>query len=260
MLYEVRKDAMEKARGVQLGERCFSLMYWLENLAEQVRRHGLLTLDCTTRASEVPPEIGFFQEIQLAGSLLVDGTDPDLVIEILTARYWAENYQGEDAFLSFMIISGFLKIQAGYNPRVLEDSLKACLPGEAAERYEAFKERLQRESSLTHQLLNSEPISQYLRYGRFRIVKELLEEKIDQADTAVLKKIYDTAKEYTLIRSFGGLSSTSRKKLLSVLSVEKVSDYEALWEKEYIVMDDIIEAMAEMVAILQELLEGEAPY
>lgn len=268
VFYEMRKDALIKARGLRPGERCFSLMYWLEGLARNVSENGLYVLE--EAASEVPPEIGFSQEIQLAAWLV--GCWPDDAIEILTARYWAEQYQGEDAVLYFMISALFLRFQEDMPERLAEYLLVACLPGEAAGQYADWKKQRQfpeQEPTLAWHMLNSEPGSLF-NEGGLRVVKKLLEEKIAQADEAMLEKIHDFYDRSYYDQSLYGfcgcledsiraLSCSARKKLFSVLPDKEVAYYAKNWEHGSVVsQNNIIAAMAKMIAVFEELQEAGA--
>lgn len=124
LLYEVRKDAFAKSRDAEQGERLFCVMHYVDILVWTVRKEGLLALE--EAAKEIPLETGFYQDIQYAVSLCVDGLDSEDLMEILTARYWRKNLQGEDALLYYMIILSMVRLQAGISPSRMESLLMAC--------------------------------------------------------------------------------------------------------------------------------------
>ncbi|MDE7476511.1 MAG: hypothetical protein K2M91_00935 [Lachnospiraceae bacterium] len=125
LLYEVRKDAIAKSKNVEHEERLFSMIYSMDLLTRIAGKEGLLALE--EAAKEIPSEIGFYQDMQFAVSYVCDGLDAEDIIEILTARYWIKNLQGEDALLYFMMILSILRIQDNTTPYLLECLLKACL-------------------------------------------------------------------------------------------------------------------------------------
>lgn len=60
--------------------------------------------------------------------LMVDGTDPVLIEEICLMRYMASGFKGYDALVYLLQMRGILAIQAGENPRVIEEKLLAMVP------------------------------------------------------------------------------------------------------------------------------------
>lgn len=119
----------------------FSMIHHMDLLARTAGREGLLALE--EAAKEIPTEIGFFHDMQSAVFYVCDSLDYEDIIEILTARYWIKNLQGEDALLYFMMILSILRIQDGATPSLLECLLMACLSDDAAEQYIKYKRQRQ---------------------------------------------------------------------------------------------------------------------
>ena len=137
LLYEVRKDALAKAKGMEVDERFWSMIYHMGRMIQETQKEGLLALD--ERIKTVPAQIGFGQDMQLAALYVCDALDAEVITEMLTARYWVKDLQGKDALLYFMMILSFLKIQDGSSRYVLENLLLAYLPDDAWEQFAAFK-------------------------------------------------------------------------------------------------------------------------
>lgn len=139
LLYEIRKDVFAKSRNVEYGERLFSMMHHMVLLAWIARKEGFLAL--IDAAKEIPPEAGFYQDIQSAVSYVCDGLDGEDIIEILTARYYIKDLKEEDALLYFMMILSIIRIQDGTPHYLLECLLMAYLPDSVAEKYTECKKQ-----------------------------------------------------------------------------------------------------------------------
>ena len=191
-LHEMRKDVFIQARGVEFGERLLALIYWLLEMSQTARREGLLALEEAVK--DVPPEIGLYEEIQWINSLIVDGTDPERVLEMATAPYWVGNFQGEDAMMYYMVVLGFRDIQAGENPRVSKDLLLWHLPPEARERYDDYEQRMDAQKQAANAQKLAAKRESLFRYDpvfedqELLSVKKQLEEKIRQADDKMIQR------------------------------------------------------------------------
>ena len=139
LLYKMRKDVFAKSRDAEYGERLFSMMHYMDLLARTARKEGLLAL--ADAAREIPPEVEFYQDIQFAVSYVCDGLEGEDIIEILTARYYVKDLQGEDALLYFMMILSIIRIQDGVPHELLECLLMAYLPDGTAEKYTEYKKQ-----------------------------------------------------------------------------------------------------------------------
>ena len=110
-------------------------MISLSNLA---RLEGLLALEEAVEAITLEtPEEALKQLI----ILLVDGTDPEIMQGIGLSRYYAHLYTDYEALRYFIYLEGALSIQAGENPRVLEEKLKVMLPKDMYVRYSLEQEQ-----------------------------------------------------------------------------------------------------------------------
>ncbi len=251
LLYEVRKDAFAKSKQIEPDERFFSMVYHMAMLARAVRKEGVLILE--EAAKEVPTEIGLYQDIQAAALYVCDGNDLEDLTELLTSRYWRKDLQGGEALLFYMLILSFIRMGHGTPQYLLECLLVECLPGEAAEKYAAYKTRLQSkkpEPTQTQRLLNSRP---NIGEGGILAVKGLLEEKIGQADEALLKKVLQEMKETDFTISLKGLSTSAKKKLFALIPDHKAEEYAQEWELMGPVRQiDIMAAMAELIAVFEK--------
>lgn len=230
LLYDVMLDALEKARGVCVGERFFALVYWIREMAVTARNQGLFALEAATM--DAPQEIGLYRESQWVAGLVMDGTDPETVRELSANRYWASNFQGEDALLYYTLIFGFLNIQSGVNPYRLDFILigwLSSLPGETFYQYERYSLRMDAPKVAAQEkiLLNHNPV---FENQEMMAAQKLLEEKILQMDREMLiHMLCQEIDHIDLVIALYGLSLAAKQKLFSVMSEEKVYAFAAIW-------------------------------
>lgn len=89
------------------------------------RTDGILMME--ELAAALPEEgcDGYFKYLI---TLIIDGTEPELVEEMGFMRYLTDTYQSEDSFICLMYLKGALLIQEGELPRRVSEYLKSFLP------------------------------------------------------------------------------------------------------------------------------------
>jgi flagellar motor component MotA len=104
-------------------KKCLDIITTAISFSEKARREGLLALDDDVY------DLGneFFK---LGIQLVVDGTDPELVRNILELKILANNCKGYDLLSRAIILEGVLSIQSGDNPRIVREKLMSFLPDE----------------------------------------------------------------------------------------------------------------------------------
>ena len=136
LMFEVRRDAIEKSRNTDIGERTFWLIKEMCEVLYTARKIGILAIDPDVGNVYIPPEAPFSNDIKLALDYVVNSDE--YLTELLTGRYWVKNLQGEDALIYYLLISAANKIPY-LTPEELETLLLSCLPDEAAARYKEYK-------------------------------------------------------------------------------------------------------------------------
>jgi len=101
-------------------KRCIPTITKLVRIANIARINGVRVLE-----SEAKEEDSFF--MQTALGLIVDGRDPEIVIDILQHLILADKRDGFDLLERLLIIEGVHGIQMGENPRLLALCLGAML-------------------------------------------------------------------------------------------------------------------------------------
>ena len=253
LLYEARKDAFSKVKWEDPYERFFDMIHLMLELNNTGRKEGLLALE--EAAGKLPLKTIFYQDVQSSLTFVIDGIDSEDVTELLTSHYFAKNLQGDNAMLYFLMIYAVIRIQSGTPQHLLECLLVACLPDGAAEQYETYKKQFPQESKPAprEHLLASSP---NFEDGGILVVKELLEEKIEQADAKVLKKVIKERGENDIPIALKGLSSPAKKKLFSVLPEHKADELaEECASMGPVRAIDVMAALAELAAVLKKYQE-----
>ncbi len=101
-------------------EECKPIIYKIINLVNIARQKGVLVLEM-----EMEQEQSLF--LKTAIGLVVDGTDPALVKQILQNIILADKYVGSDLLSRLLIAEGILSVQQGENPRIIALKLSAML-------------------------------------------------------------------------------------------------------------------------------------
>lgn len=106
----------------------------LMDLANMTRTQGLLELE--SRGEELSEDMGIFgvKYLKQLILLVVDGTDPQEVSDIAYLIYSANKFPGKNGLIYLLFMKAMLAIQAGVNPRLLEQTLMAMLPEEIKNR------------------------------------------------------------------------------------------------------------------------------
>ena len=92
----------------------------LINLANIARKEGVLALE--QRIEKTDDSL-----IKIGLGLIVDGTDPELVGDILRTTVVTSNKTGAELLSQLVVMDGLLLLQAGNNPRIIEAKLMAYM-------------------------------------------------------------------------------------------------------------------------------------
>ena len=114
--YTAMKRSLRSAVARRLDEMsCDEINTVFRNLAEVARREGILTLQ---PLAEKMGDAYMKDAFQLA----IDGTEPDLIMDILET--WLESLEHEYGRKHQKVIEGIMSIQSGDNPRIVEHKLQ----------------------------------------------------------------------------------------------------------------------------------------
>ena len=123
-------------------------------LGNITRTSGLLWLE--EACNELSKEKQF---MKMTGLDVVDGMDPELVLQIATFRYISSEKDPYSAIEKLMIIVGMLGIQQGYNPRTLKNLIVNMAPEDVIDEIEGKgnikkqpKEQQEEESKIDYEI------------------------------------------------------------------------------------------------------------
>lgn len=125
-LDEVRRDAIEKFDSDFGYDGIVNAISLILEAATLGKKEGLLALE--ERFYYESCRVGLERSVSDGVCLICDAYDPELVTEMLTNSYWANNYTGNEALAQYCIIRGILLVQQGENPYSIERILSSTVP------------------------------------------------------------------------------------------------------------------------------------
>lgn len=208
-------DVNEKENGNQ------KLVAIVEKMCELVdigRKEGLLALEDAANDTEDVFNGKYLKSMLL---LIVDGTAPEVLEEICTAKYFSANLTGYEALHYLIMMFGSLALQQGEQPRIIEEKLLSLIPDEAVEIY--CKEKAEQEENntesgvhLLEQYYNGEiaakPGDEY--YFQLKATDYAIRSLDDRAIQRVLREVENSDLELAM----KGLSGEVRHRLFDNLS------------------------------------------
>ena len=116
------------------------LMKELCYLSDTARKEGLLDLEAAAKKDSVRGML-LGSELEKMIYMVCDGTDPELLENILMKKYYAADYSGLEGFIYLVCMDAMLDIQCGVHPWCFEWSLTACMPDEVIQKWEEEKRK-----------------------------------------------------------------------------------------------------------------------
>lgn len=213
------KDTKRREAGSNLLLETFEKMMELTNIS---RKEGLLSLEETCNKLE---DIGSNIYLKTMIMLVVDGTDPELVEQLCLSRYFSLNLDGYEGVQYLAMMVGSLAIQAGENPRIIEERLKALIPEEVVGAFEkkhsqrkkakfdfAIEDSLSSIEDLYIGDISAKPSDAY--YYQIKIADYAIKSMDDRSIQRVLRDVDN----YYLTLAMKGLSGEARRRLFINLS------------------------------------------
>ena len=130
-LKEIREKILVNIKEVagQNKENIIDAYYRVMKLEHIARREGLLALEY--EAEFLPKEILMCNELTEMIEMVVDGTEPVIIEELMTIKFFTvHDYTEIEALLYFLYARSMLMIQAGMSPKLIEDLFNAIIPKE----------------------------------------------------------------------------------------------------------------------------------
>ena len=149
-LNEMRHDAIARQKQVTPTDADIELLgrviYYVTSFAKAARTYGLLAVE----EEALHLDLGNETEALLyeAAELIVDGSSPDCVAEVLSNYYWISQPEGYEATAAYIGIRGVLLVQEDMHPYSIMRIAGSMLPVEIREKclevchnYEAQKQQ-----------------------------------------------------------------------------------------------------------------------
>jgi len=226
-------------------DACLQIVDLLLDAANTARKNGVLALEEFVKNKNND----FFT---FATMLVVDGTDPVLVKNIIEKLIYADDHKGSALLERILLMEGVLSIQAGENPRLIEAKLLSML-GEAY-----LKKRghinfgspgegiIYEDNPMSHikELLNKEILPEWADFNKTLLVfsnrdLQCILREIDQNDLAIALR---------------GASEEAAKKLLDNLSARlALTILEKMAWMGPLKTNDITEAQGKITKVIERL-------
>ncbi len=133
----VREEIAQKTdNGLESLTKACRAVIQLSNIA---RKEGLLSLEEAACEGKMD-DLFMVEDLKKIVLLVVDGTDPDAINDICMKTYFSKDYSGVNALVFLLYMDGMIQIQAGENPRVLEESIRCYMPDEVNVQLDKLKE------------------------------------------------------------------------------------------------------------------------
>lgn len=245
-------------------EDAYKRVMKLEHIA---RREGLLALEY--EAEFLPKETPLCNQLTEMIELVVDGTDSQVIEELMTIKFFAvHNFTGIDALLYFLYARSMLMIQAGISPRLIEELFNAMIPNEVLnferERIRTEEDKKQKIAEWKNVMTEEES---ELLYSMSKQLQSLSEEEwktvvsskgfygfdkvlpyMEEDTKALAKKYMNDYRYYVIMRSPSAVTEQELEKLNKEL--EKVIIRMRGKEEMKSILDDIQKCSDEEIQLL----------
>lgn len=195
-------------------KQCVELIASIITLSDRARRMGLLALeDDLDKITDPMMRKGLL--------LVVDGTDPDVVRDVLHAFMLSCYSRGIGLLRSVIALEGVLAIQAGENPRIIAENLSAFL-GRDIDLWEAYwKKRLSTSPGFANEYnIGDEGYAVPRHAAPVNSAIECMEfEKLGEMADPFIQKILREIDSRDLAMALKGSSSKLQDKMCSNMSI-----------------------------------------
>lgn len=208
-------DANEKENGNQ------KLVAIVEKMCELVgigRKEGLLALEDAANDTE---DVFNGKYLKFMLLLIVDGTAPEVLEEICTAKYFSANLTGYEALHYLIMMFGSIALQQGEQLRIIEEKLLALIPDDAAEIYRRKKAEHEDDKAesgvhLLEQYYNGDVAAKLGDEYYFEL--KATDYAIRSLDNREIQRVLREVENSDLELAMKGLSGEARHKLFDNLS------------------------------------------
>jgi hypothetical protein len=225
---------------------CLPLIETIIKLANLARKEGVLALE------EAAIRLDSLFLLQKGLLLVVDGTDPSIIREILENFIISSHLQGAELLRQLMSLEGTLAIQAGENPRIIEEKLLSLLGEQFYEEAQAYiRPEPQSHDALVKEYFND------MTTETFPEGTNLLEGVFSQLSNRDIQMVLRELSERDFLLAFRGSSKKIQRRLCNNLSVRMASFVVNSCVNEPMpATKDILLAQQEVQNVLRRLFEA----
>ncbi len=261
---EIRKieasgDTDKIKQGTELLNKAVEIIIKFCNMA---RKGGLLVLEETACELEDKNGNNYLKAMIM---LIVDGTEPQLVEEISAARYFSNGLNGYEGLQYLVFLVGSLAIQAGENPRVIEEKVLALLPEHISSEYRknhdeysietGEKRKPEQDMSVVKKHCTGESPVKFGEDGYF--LASVMEYIFTSIDDRSIQRILRDVDNCDLTIAMKGLSGKSRERIFNNLSERlAVMIAEDLDHIGPVRVKDVIESTYKIFSIIIKLINS----
>ena len=259
-VHEEIRQFDKKADASVREEKCRGLTEAVErvlDLAYTARKEGLLMLE---EAMEQMEDTGCNPFLKSLVILVVDGTDPEELRNIGMTRYFCSDVTDYDSLVCLLYLEGALGIQAGNNPRILEEKEIVMLPDEVYCRYrrklaeEQQKVYVESTEGMIERLCSGKRLWNPGDNGYF--VMKLADYALCDTDDRGVQRLLREVDNMDLTIAMKGLSGDARRRIFDNLSERLVhmvaEDMEAMGPVRAL---DVLESVQKLLTTLIRLVD-----
>lgn len=253
-----KRDSLTDGNEKKCNEKMImEAMKRITGLNRLARLEGLLALE--EAVWDISPE-DKDEDLKQLIILIVDGTEPEIIEGIGMARYYAGLYSDYEGLRHFIYLEGALSIQAGENPRVVEEKLKSMLPPDMYLQYskqqeeECVEEEKRKDEHMIENLCKGERLWNTGESGYY--VSKLVDYLICDVTDKELQRIMREVDNFVLMLAMKGMSGEARKHIFSNVS-ERLAKLiaENMTNMGPVRVVDIIEASQKLLNIVIRLID-----
>ncbi len=254
ILYDLCKDAIHKLSTADTEGQTL-LVHAAANalmLSEKARQEGLLALEKTAAIQPLAPSC-----LTQIITLIVEGRDPQLVLEVAANIYWTQNPQGVHAMVHYFYIRSMLLVQTGQDPRFTQELFISLLPNGWQENFACQVQQEKKQMELARQKETMETF--YSIHPSFQ--NTMLLQKLPVLETGLLgfssgtvQKLLQNIRIETLTTCLYAFQEPARNKILQNISrhMRLVLMQDVIWRKD-MKETDVLTAVEKVIATIDSL-------
>lgn len=228
LLYDIYRDAIEKLRSSTEDEQRILIDTASDvlTLSKKVRRDGLLSMEEAVQDwdSEFGKELAHF---------IVEGTDPDRLLEPASNLYWIENPQRVQAMVEYFYLRGMLSVQSAEPESMIAETLRTLIPKNWQRKYVEEIEKIEKSAKMRHQeeiagkLADTYPI-----FNNADTVENVraLEDKIEAFSNRDIQRLVRDIDNHSLADCVYAVNQQNRQKVINNVSKRLA----------YVIMEEIV--------------------